>query len=377
MESLLHVAQGSFALQRLPKSTHETLRAFDAADEYLLNTFAENIKPAANSRILIFNDSFGALTVALHQFKPCVVSDSYLSQAATRLNLAKNKLAENNVNFLNSLQSLTGKFDYVLLKVPKNLGFLEDFLIRLQTVIHPETQVIIAGMVKNLPSSVWKLLESLIGKTSPSLAKKKARLIFAKINPERKIPPLPYPVYYQLENTDYRICNHANVFSRDSLDIGTRFLLAHLAYLPQATNIVDLGCGNGVVGLMLATKHPDALLHFIDESFMAIASAQETFDLAFKQQREARFYVADGLTEFANASVDLIVCNPPFHQYHGVGTQIALDMFQHSQRVLKPGGQLQVIGNHHLGYHKQLQKYFAHIKIVASNAKFVIINAIK
>ena len=92
-ENLLRVGQGKFELNRLPKRPLELLRAWDAADEYLLNTLAEDLKlQPDDARILIFNDSFGALAVALNPFQPQGVSDSYLSQQATRLNLAGNGL---------------------------------------------------------------------------------------------------------------------------------------------------------------------------------------------------------------------------------------------------------------------------------------------
>ncbi len=373
METQLKTQWGSFELQRLPKATKDFLRAWDAADEYLLNT----IKPDVASRLLIFNDSFGALTLALHEFNPYVVSDSYLSQQATRLNLAANQLEKTKVTLLNSLEPLQGNFDYVVIKVPKTRAFLEDFLIRLQHVITPDTQIIVAGMVKTLPSSLWKLLEKFIGETETALAKKKARLVFVKPRLQQKTLSSTSPVYYSLENTDYRLCNHANVFSRERLDIGTRFLLAHLPYEPKAKNIVDLGCGNGVVGLMLAEKHLQAKLHFVDESFMAIASAKENFKQRGNNHNNALFYIAHALTEFEAKSIDLIVCNPPFHQQNTIGDQIALTMFNQACKVLKKEGQLWVIGNRHLGYYHQLKKRFRTTKVIASNTKFVIICAIK
>lgn len=375
METLLQLASNSFQLKRLPLRTRELLRAWDAADEYLLEYITEQIKPVVETRILIFNDSFGALALGLHRWQPCTISDSYLSQAATRLNLAENNLPENNISLLNSLEQPNGRFDLVIIKVPKTLAYLEDFLIRLQPFITANSQIIAAGMIKSLPASVWTLLERLIGDTTTSLAKKKARLIFASPNPERIIPVNPYPVVYQLENTQYQICNHANVFSRGSLDIGTRFLLAHLPIMPAVHDIADLGCGNGIVGLLLAEKHPQAVVHFVDESFMAVASAQQNFTQAFAATRQARFYVSDGLMEFASDSMDLIVCNPPFHQQHTVGDQIALTMFKQARRVLKKNGQFWVIGNRHLDYHQTLKKLFTHAAVVASNPKFVIIKA--
>jgi 23S rRNA (guanine1835-N2)-methyltransferase len=237
----------------------------------------------------------------------------------------------------------------------------------------------VAGMVKNLPAKVWTLLEQQIGKTTTSLARKKARLIFAMPDAGRTVPINPYPVCYPLENSPYQLLNHANVFSRDSLDIGTRFLLAHLPKPnphDEIKQIVDLGCGNGVVGLLLAEHYPEATLHFVDESFMAIASAQTNFQQSLNPA-QGKFYVSDGLTEFANDSMDLIVCNPPFHQQQTLGDQIAWGLFKHAKRVLKKGGQFWVIGNRHLAYQHSLKKLFTQPVQIATNAKFEIIKVCK
>lgn len=373
-ETNMQVAQGEFHLQRFPLEKGETLRAWDAADEYLLNNVAAKLELAENPRVLIINDSFGALAVALHTLKPCSVSDSYIAQQATIKNLLLNKLAEDSVQLYDSLQLPTGQFDFILIKAPKTLAFLEDSLIRLQAAFKPETQLIVAAMVKNLPASVWQTVERLVGATVPSKAIKKARLIYAQPDGERKIPVNPYPVFYQLENTQYQICNHANVFSHKTLDIGTRFFLQHLPEDNKYQQVVDLGCGNGVVGVMFADKNPAAQVHFIDESFMAAASAQQSFEQAF-DQRSATFKASDALTDFSADSIDLVLCNPPFHQQTSIGSHIASRMFKQAKTVLREGGELWVIGNRHLGYQASLKKNFLKVVRVAENAKFIIVKA--
>lgn len=370
METLLNVPQGKFAIQRLPYRKNEKLRAWDAADEYLLQHIFEQ-SPSLESRILILNDSFGALVLALNKFSLVAISDSWLSQHATKLNLVENNLPETTAQLNNSLDWPRGEpFDFVIIKIPKTLAFLEDQLARLQGLITKKTVVIAAGMVKAIPSAAWKLLEKYIGVTSPSLARKKARLIFAEVALQQPFKN-PYPIVYTLENTNYQLCNHANVFSRDSLDIGTRFLLAHLPTNTQAKDIMDLACGNGVVGLILASSHPSSKIYYIDESYMAIASAKDNFSRIFPQ-RSANYCVADGLVNFIADSMDLIICNPPFHQQNIIGNQIALSMFKQSYRVLRKGGCLWVIGNRHLGYHIELKRIFGLCDEVAANKKFII-----
>lgn len=377
METVLESPQGRFQLQRLPQRKNEVLRAWDAADEYLLHYLATEDTPAVHARITLLNDSFGALALGLHAYNPTAISDSYLSQQATLNNLQLNGIDQSRVHVLDSLSIPTIPIDYLLIKVPKTLALLEYQLHSLRPLLHPGTRIIAAGMVKAMSASVWKLLEKLIGPTSTSLAVKKARLIFATLDTDLQLPKNPYPVCYKLENTDLSICNHANVFSRDSLDIGTRLLLQHLPNDQNYRQIIDLGCGNGVVGLMTARQLPEAQIHFVDESFMAMASARENFAQAFPGLRQAQFTIGDCLNGFAEQSVDCVICNPPFHQQHTIGDQIAGQMFQQAFRVLRKGGELRVIGNRHLNYQHALKKLFGYWEPVASNAKFVIIKAIK
>ena len=374
-DTLLKVAQGEFVLERLPKRSLELLRAWDAADEYLLSHLAEQTPLALDTRILILNDSFGALALGLHAFKPQAVSDSYLSQQATRLNLLANNLPEASIRLTNSLEVLEGTFDWVLIKAPKTLALLEDQLIRIRQNINPTTQVIVAGMVKTMTPNIWKLLERLVGATTTSLARKKARLIFATLDPTLKVVESPYPVCYQLEGSEHIISNHANVFSRDSLDIGTRFFLQHLPVTQGVVDVVDLGCGNGLLGLMTAEKNPEAVVHFVDESFMAVASAQDNFVRALGAQRSAHFKVGDGLQDFAANSADFILCNPPFHQQNVIGDQIANSMIKASKDVLRKGGELWLVGNRHLNYQQTLKRIFGNYALVAENKKFLILKA--
>jgi len=377
MENLLEIPQGQFRIRRLPFRKNELLKAWDAADEYLLNHLADDENFSANATVVILNDSFGALAVAVNGHQPTVLSDSFLSQQATHINLELNGIVRDKVRLLDSLALPDAGIDYLLIKVPKTLALLEYQLHRLRPLLKPDSRIVLAGMVKNLPPSVWKLLEKLVGPTTTSLAWKKARLIQAALDPAIVLPENPYPVCYRLENTAFRICNHANVFSRDSLDIGTRFLLQHLPDNPAYRDFIDLGCGNGVVGLMLAERLPEANPVFVDESFMAVASARQNFQAAFGEQRQAGFVVNDALNGFPNDSADCIVCNPPFHQQHTIGDHIAWQMFQQAYKVLRQGGEIRVIGNRHLNYHLSLKKLFGNCRQVASNAKFVIFSCIR
>jgi len=154
--------------------------------------------------------------------------------------------------------------------------------------------------------------------------------------------------------------------------------MENLPVIAAEKQVIDLGCGNGVIGLHVLSKQPKAQVHFIDESYMAIASAKlnitENLPSAIEQ---CQFQVNDCLTSVEGGSVDLVLCNPPFHQQTATTDHIAWQMFKDSHRVLKKGGELRIIGNRQLGYHIKLKRIFGNETLIASNDKFVTISAIK
>ncbi|MBL3600224.1 MAG: methyltransferase [gamma proteobacterium endosymbiont of Lamellibrachia anaximandri] len=368
-------AFGEFSLSRYPVRAKEKQRAWDAADEYLLNFIVDQNLLSQSGKILILNDSFGALGTALAQFAPVSQVDSFLAEEATRQNLSANGLPVDAVSLIDSLQIHRTRYDLVLVRVTKTLALLEDELLRLRPHLADNCRIIGCGMVKQIHNSTLKLFESIIGPTRTSLAKKKARLIFSEPDPALPVSPSPYPVSYPLEDSPFRLINHANVFSCDRLDIGTRLLLQHIP-AQGLSEIVDLGCGNGVVGLIAAERNPNATIHFVDESYMAVASAKATFE-ASGLGNSAVFRVTDALGGFASESVDLILCNPPFHQQQVVGDFIAWRMFSQAVKVLKRRGELRIVGNRHLNYHAKLKRLFGNVQQLSADPKFVILRAVK
>lgn len=373
----MHAPQGSFELARYPRESKDRLRAWDAADEYLLQHLHEQKLTEGQQRLAILNDSFGALGLALTQQHPWMISDSWLSRQGTLENLQANHLPPDQIRLLSSLQQLPGVFDLALIKIPKNLALLEYQLHQLRPALHLNSMIMGAGMSRHIHKSTLQLFERIIGPTRTSLARKKARLIHCRLDQSAVPGANPWPKQYQLENTSFTITNHANVFSGNRLDIGSRFFLQHLPRIEGPSRIVDLGCGNGVVGLIAAQINPQSEMVFVDESYMAVASAKTNFNAAFGKPRKADFLVNDGLDSMPADNADLILLNPPFHQQHAIGDTTARRMFRQSRDCLKHGGELRIIGNRHLAYQAKLQRLFGNCRLIASNSKFVIHSAVK
>ncbi len=362
-------------LNRYPDSKDPNLQAWDAADEYLLET----IQPQLDSveRVWLINDSFGALSCALSDKLLCHSSDSFLSQTAAKLNLTANQRDPDSVSWCSSLQLPTFQPQLVLLKLPKQHTMLEFQLAQICRHCPAGTPVWVAGKAQLYTKNVLKLLQQYLAEFSTSLAKRKARLGQGASTPA-STEGIGAPQRWQIEHPQLTLVNYPSVFSSQSLDIGARFLLEHLPRQQQLGDVIDLGCGNGVLGAALLARNSVKRMRFVDESFMAVASARDTVTANLAEALPCCEFIANHALQGLNGGeADLIVCNPPFHQQHAITDDIAWTMFRDAKRVLRSGGRLRIVGNRHLKYPDKLKRLFGGCNVVASNRKFVIVDALK
>lgn len=400
MNTTFSLLERQLYLARYPeKHQHKSLQAWDSADELIIEHLHENEADSDTSKCIILNDDFGALgtwyATGPAAIKPVWYSDSWIAHQSLTKNLQANDCEtafdtsgalSQPVTAYTSLSQLPAYPTLVVIKIPRTLALLEEQLITLSTLVTPTTTLIAAGKVKNITRTVLALFEKYIGATTTSLAKKKSRLIFCE--PDSKTlanhPASPYPTIWQqaaANGQEMTMVNHANVFSRQSLDIGARLLLDHMA-VTNNERVIDLGCGNGVLGLNALALAPEAWVTFADESFMALQSARDSVEATFPDALPRCRFQADNcletlLEQGEAGTADKVFCNPPFHQQNAVTDHIAWQMFHDSREILRRGGHLIVVANRHLGYHVTLKRLFKGVNVLASNRKFVILSAAK
>lgn len=360
-----------------PEQRNRSLQAWDAADELLIDYMRAHPTPTS---LLLLNDHFGALACALHQYAPTVITDSLLAKLALEHNLLQNGLSE--LSVCSALDDWPATA-HVLLKIPNNHSYLRFQLRRLKALVPQGTLIVAAAKAKEIHANLLQIFQEEIGAVSASLTVKKCRLITAVVegsvnrHPNGQFPKY-WPVLLPNQPEPVQIANHANVFSKDQLDIGARFLLEHLPNINPGERVIDLGCGNGVLGLALMQQQPDAQLVFSDESFMAVASARLNVEHNLPNSlQHCEFTADDCLTTQADLTADWIVCNPPFHQQHAITDHIAWQMFTDARRVLKIGGRLRIVCNRHLDYGDKLTRLFGGCIHIASNAKFTVLESIR
>ena len=343
------------------------MQAWDQADLLLLQTVRQE---DLSGRVLVLNDQFGALTVALQRFQPVLWSDSEISRLAAVHNLDLN--GDTTLDFVPGHATPSGLFDLVVAKVPKSLALWQQQLTQLRGLLKPQCRVLASGMTKHLPNAAYDLMETCLGRAERHLAVKKARILEGRLDPSVSTEDLAMKEYRYRGMT---LINLPNLFSRGKVDPGTDLLISTLDEMDSKKRVLDLACGNGLIGLYLQKTMPRAEVTFIDESYQAVESARRNFQRLY--DTEAEFLVADGLIDYSGPGFDLVTLNPPFHQEHTVGDSTAWRLLQHTYRHLNTNGELRLVGNRHLAYHAKLKKIFGNCEVVDSNRKFVVLRAVK
>lgn len=379
----LHCAFGDFRVKRFPTQHPKSLRAWDAADEYLIDYVAEHFladNRLRYQRLLIVNDLFGAVSVALHDWNITTIADGYVCAQALQLNRALNQISGSGPVFHYNLDELESAYqaDAVLIKLPKDLEFFKAQLGILAQRLKPTTPVIAAGMVKHMEQSYSRALERYIGPCVATRAKKKARLLIAQ-HTEKAAQSFPQQKQYHCELSGLEMINYPNCFCYGQYDPGAKLFVKTMFELttagPGEPHIIDLGCGDGILGLSAATLLPNAGIVFIDNSNAAIRSAQASAVRNFTDTDRFEFSQADCLSNYRGQKADWILCNPPFHQEYTLSTHVARQMFKQARNNLRPGGSLWVVCNRHLAYRADLKRLFALVTQLGGNDKFLIYEA--
>ncbi|MFA0084515.1 methyltransferase [Vibrio sp. E150_011] len=376
MKTELSLLDQTLELYRYPKLANDKLQAWDAGDEYLI-THIESLNLSTPQRILVLNDNFGALSCWFSkQHRVTTVSDSFISHQGIVSNLSLNKCPP--IELLSSIDSWPDKVDIVLMQIPRNNRYLTWQLSQIHALYGDNCTVIGVNKAKDIHSSTLKLFEKNLGTTTTSLAWKKHRLVFSSGDQSCITPVVPLTTWH-VDEENITLSNLPNVYSGESLDLGARFFLSYLPSDQKYQHVTDLGCGNGVLSVKLRQLNPNAIVTSVDESYMAVESARHNIEANGLSNDQSEFVANNCLDGFSPQTQDLVVCNPPFHQQQAVTDHIAWQMFNDAKHALRTGGELLVIGNRHLGYDKKLEKLFGkhHVKLVASNAKFVILQATK
>ena len=371
------------SLRRFPDLEADNLVAVDATDRLVLAQAAAAVEAAPAGRVVVVGDRFGAMTLgamALHGARGVRVhQDAITGEQALAHNAGRAGLGATPAGLTDGFHQLPLTPDLftgatvVIGQLPKSLDALRELAQLAATHSDPAVKLFLGGRVKHMTHAMNDVLADSFTDVRASLAQQKSRVLVAGgPRPAGEAIVTAYPLRQHHLDLDLWVCAHGAAFAGTKVDIGTRFLLEFVDHMrPEAGTAVDLGCGTGIIASTVARARPRLVVVATDESSAATSSALET---AAANGLTGRIQVLrdDAMSTLPDASVDLIVCNPPFHLGTSVHSRASDKLFRAAGRVLRPGGELWTVFNSHLPYRGQLTRAVGPTRILGQNAKFTV-----
>ena len=127
------------------------------------------------------------------------------------------------------------------------------------------------------------------------------------------------------------------LFSPKAIDEGTELLAKYIEVNPTA-DCLDLGCGYGPLGLMLAKAAPQGITHLVDKDFVAVDYSNK--NAAANGLTNATAFLSNGFGQIdPDQKYDIIVSNIPAK----IGDEL-LTLFLHDAYAhLNPGGKFYIV----------------------------------
>ncbi|MCW1927992.1 class I SAM-dependent methyltransferase [Bhargavaea beijingensis] len=177
-----------------------------------------------------------------------------------------------------------------------------------------------------------------------------------------------------LRGIPFRFKTDAGVFSKQSVDFGSRLLIDTFREPAIPGNVLDIGCGYGPVGLTAARLMPDRVVHMVDVNSRALGLARE--NAGTNGAGNTEIYESDAGSDVRGAGFSAILTNPPIR----AGKDTVFRIYEDAFRLLAEGGELWVVIQKKQGAastEKKLQELFGNVTAEAKKKGYFIYRSLK
>ncbi len=168
----------------------------------------------------------------------------------------------------------------------------------------------------------------------------------------------------QLKSGSFELYSGSGVFSKKKLDKGTEVLLNYVI-IKDEWNVLDLGCGIGVVGIAIKKLYPETQLTLTDINMRAIKLTKMNAKL---HNLEMKIFQSD-LFKKIKEKFDTILTNPP----QTAGKDVCFKIIEDSSEFLKKDGILQLVARHNKGgktLSEKMESVFGNVDTVAKKSGY-------
>lgn len=334
-------------LRRVPQLPQDDLTATQAADDLLVERFFQ-LNPSSETQVLILEDHFGSITTQLVAQRHPVhlihtLCDSMSSEEALKSNLYRNQLPAPTID--SELDKLLSKISLdrpliILTRWYKSLRLWKSQLqeLRMSPLSNTTITCLSAGMIKHYNYQYRDIAQEIFGNSDLSRIHKKARILSWEI----EAPAQSHNPQGQAKES-----KALAGFNQGKVDQASQLLIDHLAEvvypeLPGRARIADLGAGTGALGRALF-DHIPCRIDFIEDSQLSLNELQAQLNQDEKMSLDDYRILRSNCfetQELEDSQYDLIISNPPYHQFHTLTPSLVSHFIKEALKHLKPQGTL-------------------------------------
>lgn len=163
---------------------------------------------------------------------------------------------------------------------------------------------------------------------------------------------------YELNENKFKFISDNGVFSKNKIDFASEFLIKTI-FNEVKGDILDVGCGYGVIGIILSKNKEVKSVTMLDINHRALDLAKRNATL---NKVNATIIESNGL-ENINKTYDTIVTNPPIR----AGKAVIYKIYEDAKKHLKMDGKIYLVINKKHGAPSTIE----YLKMIYGNCEIV------
>ena len=177
-----------------------------------------------------------------------------------------------------------------------------------------------------------------------------------------------------IANENFKFYTDNGVFSKESVDFGTKTMLESFNTEKENAQVADIGCGYGVISIFLAKKYPTFKFTMVDVNNRVLELSKKNIELN-KIENEVEVLESSSFDN-VEGTFDIVLTNPPIRAGKKIVHKIMTDSYEH----LNAQGELWVVIQKKQGMascKKLLEETFSMVEVVVKNKGYYILKAVK
>ena len=168
-----------------------------------------------------------------------------------------------------------------------------------------------------------------------------------------------------VKGISFDIYTGSGIFSKDRLDNGSKVLIEN-AIIREKWKILDLGCGNGIVGVSIKLLYPETDVMLVDINRRAVKLCRKNIKL-----HDLKNTTAKNSNVYSNVQdkFNTVLLNPP----QTVGKKICFQMINETKEHLVEGGLLQIVARHKKGgssLEQEMERVFGNVEQITKQSGY-------